>query len=248
MSTILTRKGADYSLNARAFVPPVTNGLLGWWYLGSLGSDTVPQALARTTKNLAPGSAYTLSMVGAPTIASGHAQVGPADYFTTTIPEPDDFTVIALAIPVSVNGAIAGWPGASSGHDVLLAGNIVTLTTVIAYASRDNSGTPTAFTAGQLALGGGFTTHRVFSYKMVNSTLQTTLRDITGGTSNAPTPMSARARDGSRVFRIGGRNGLNGLNNVAMVAVYNRALNTTEEDSIRTFVAKYRLAKYGDVV
>ena len=35
---------------------------------------------------------------------------------------------------------------------------------------------------------------------------------------------------------------------VGFLAIYNRALSNAEEDSIRAFVAHYRLAKYGDVV
>jgi len=251
MSTILTRKGADYSLNARAFVPPVTIGLIGWWYLGSLGADTPDQALARTTKNLAPGSTYVLSVAGNPTISSGYVTTGPTDYFTSTIPETDDFTVMGLVLPVVASGFLFGYPGpvGGAGHDTGVFSNVSTATTVQSYVSRDTGGgTAAQYNTGTLTLGAGYTTHRIISYKMINSTLVTNLRDLTGGTSNAAAPATPpRLREG-RIFRLGGRTTSPGTTRMAFAAVYNRSLSNAEEDSIRTFVAKYRLAKYGDVV
>lgn len=121
-------------------------------------------------------------------------------------------------------------------------------TSVTSVLSRDlGGGTYSQYITGTLTLGAGYTTYRVLSYKLIGATLVTSLRDLTGGNSSIVTPTTQRGFE-SRVFRIGGRPLLLGTSRVGFAAVYNRSLSNAEEDTIRTFVAKYRLAKYGDIV
>lgn len=249
MSTILTRKGADYSLNARAFVPPVSNGLIGWWYLGGMAGDDAPTALARTIKNLAPGSTQAMSLILSPTIATGYVQVDGTNYLNTTISETLDFTVLVLALPQAVSGGIATWVG--TGTDKTMMSSSSPLTSFSGFTPRDaGGGTHAQFNCGTVAVGAGFTSLHVLSYKIASATGVPGIRDLTTGQS-AGTTITGGARvlcNGTPTLRAGGVPAFVGAIRLGFLAVYNRSISDAEGDSIRTFVAKYRLAKYGDVV
>ena len=247
MSTLLTRKGADYSANARKFIPPVTAGLQGWWYLGSLPGDDATAALTRTTKNLA-GTTYSMAATGGPTISSGFVTVDSTHTLDTTVPETLDFSWVMLAQPLGISAKLGGYWATGSKNTQIIA-NGTTFTTAQAFSPRDTGGGTTAqVNCGSLVGGAGWTGLHVLSFK-VSGTVSA-FRDITTATTATPGVFTtARALAGIATgFQFGGAGGNVQQWKVGFLAIYNRMITDAEGDSIRQFVAKYRLAKYGDVV
>jgi hypothetical protein len=202
--------------------------------------------LARTLKNLAPGSSYQLSVGGVASISSGYVTVGPTAFFVTTIPESADFTMITLALPLTGPAAITTFGQSSLVDSISTATSPAT--TVSCFVPHD-TGSQSNANLGTLTLGAGFTTMRVISFGFRDSDKTARLRDVTNNTTASPVTFTgSRVSDATRKFSVGGRSLSAGTARVGFAAIYNRFLTTAEEDSIRTFVATYRLAKYGDVV
>jgi hypothetical protein len=246
VSTILTRKGADYSLNSVKFTPPVSTGLQGWWYLGGLTGDDAPTALARTTKNLA-GTSAAMTAVGSPVISTGYVTLDATHSLDTTILETMDFSWVFLVLPTAILGKFGGHYVSSSRSTMMATSNVTT--TVQSLTPRDTgSGTTTQQQLGLLTLGAGFTAMRMLCCTMNGATGAGTMRDLTGGTTATPVTLTSTRVVASPTigFQLGGA-GATGVR-LGFVAVYNRALSNAELDAIHTFVAKYRLAKYGDIV
>lgn len=251
MSTVFTRIGADYSQNSRGLISPVPSGLLGWWYFGGLSGDDTPTALARTKKNLA-SSGNSAALVGAPSIGTGFIQMDAANYISTDIAETLDFTYMVLALPTVTNPRFAGnWGG---GDGTLLYAPTGTLPTqnLALVATKNVSGTHTQASSTTTAIA-NWTGMKLISGKVDATAMQFTASNLTDGTvaTAAITPGARIARSPAVNLYFagpGGGSGAGATSKYGFAAIWNRCLTVGEEASVRSFVAKYRLAKFGEVI
>ena len=246
MSTILTRAGADYSLNASRFSPPVESGLQGWWYLGGMLSDDSTTAMTRTTKNLA-NTSHAMTPIVSPQIGTGFVQVNSLNYFSTTVPETIDFTWIFLMVPIDLNGNVAFYRNLSPVMQTIV--NTTTANSFACYTPHDTGGgVPAQVNCANMQLGAGYTSMRLISWSMNGTTGASSCHDWTGG-SNVTFNVTARMiSDPVTGLRIGGNSQFAGMVQLGMFAIYNRALSDTELGALHAFIANYRLAKYGDTI
>lgn len=251
MSTIITRTGADYSANSTRFIAPVPSGLLVWNYFGALGADDPATAALRSARNLS-GSANIVTLIGAPTVGSGFVTLDGTHSILTDVAETLSYTYIVLVVPSAVNARFIGNFGAPTGTSgtMLYAPNgTFPALQMNMIVPNSVSGTP-----GQTVLVGPAASPTWPGMKMVsgkfdNATLTGTVRNLTDGTSaSAVIPGSRVLRTVPAPITLGGISGFAAASNFGFCAIYNRALSTAEENAVRTTVAAYRLAKYGDVI
>jgi len=261
MTAILRYSGADYSPNSMGYRAPVTDGLLGWFYLGALSGDTGTQAQARSLRNLAFND-YTATMVGTPTFATGYAEFDAnTNYFQTNIPETLNSTILILAYPndlltttnvpvwVGNYGTDATY-GSSKGLIFYCKSSALPFTSPTIGALMDDGG---SYTEELKTLTVNPWTSMLFLSAKVNaSTGAFSIRNITaGGSASSTTYAGTRTLSSAgRTMRIGSAYATSfaGIGRMGFVAMYNRVLTEDEENAIHTSVAAYRLAKVGDTV
>lgn len=241
MATIIRVSGADFSANAVGFLPPVSNGLLGWWHLGG--------TLANSQKNLATGLLSTV--VGSPTVAAGFLTLGPSNYIDTGLAETNEWTFIVVAKNPAPGTAAANRPMYISNNlasPAIGAGLLEGGATAPAGSFRtsvffDNgSGGTTQITAQAAA-----TDVTVWHYVQgsASSTLARTVDKTTGAVATSALS-GTRARNTSNTLRIGAaanNTGLAGTPGMAFAAIYNRALTSTEEAAVYATVKALMAAK-----
>ncbi|WP_431281674.1 hypothetical protein ACQW02_20015 [Humitalea sp. 24SJ18S-53] len=248
MATLIRVPGADFSANALGFLPPVADGLQGWWYFGG--------TLAQSIRNLAPGG-VDATATGSPAVSTGHIScIGNSVYLNTSIPETAELTIlIALrsfatfantaneVMPLSTYGSNggAGFWLAKSGASV---GPIGILR---AHSFVDNAGAylqvPASITEANLSTW-------KFASMTVDDGVGTNVYDQTGGLTAAGT--SALARKivvPPRTFRIGSsyNTSFQGGVDLAFAAIYSRVLTLAERTSVYA-AAQITLARRGITV
>jgi hypothetical protein len=234
---------ADYSIAATVYAAPVASGLLGWWFLGALPGDDAATALARTVKNLAP-TAHVLTPVNTPVISSGYVTVDGTHSLATTIPESVDFTLVIGAQPMAVSANIGGWHSGSSA--TILNNQAGALGTLAGFSPHDVAGVISQVSAGSIVVS-PYASLKMLSWSIAANAAR--LRNLTDaqvgtatitGTRTTSTPATGLLLGGHPLFPAAAR--------VFFLAAYDRLLSDAEEDTIRTTVAAWRLAKHGDVV
>lgn len=238
MATIIKVKGADFSANAVGFIPPVAADLAGWFFPNG--------SLAQAKRNLAPGGADA-AVTGAPVIGTAYTRFkGRTNYLDTGLAETPAITLLAVAravIPasgsaqaliVSNYGSGTGVsltkpqltaPSSVSGTENVYAG--FSAPTGLATASAVvSNGTAWAFTAGVVTPGTGL--------QFIDKT-----RGLLGSLSTA----TARSL-GTSSLLIGSGYDISwtGESDIAFAAIYTRALEAAEIDTVYQFVKTY-LAK-----
>lgn len=246
--------GADFSGNSVAFIPPVVDGLLGWWYLGD--------SEAKSERDRA-GIADAV-MVGSPTIETGYVSFGghgSGQWFQTDVVETKAFSMLCVArsteaahtgtnLPMFVSnyGDDAGNGGAPIGASLYVASGTVPAGIVRVGGGQDNAGT----VQGQIntlitvaaATSWNFLAGRMESTSSDN-TQQLNGRKIYGKTS-AQTGTSSnfpRVVHSVNKMRIGASysGGFSGTCDIAFAAFYNRAL-TDDEFETAYQAVKSRMA------
>lgn len=234
MSTIIRVAGADFSANAVGFLPPVANGLAGWFMLGG----TIDQSV----RNLAQGGANAAA-VGSPGVSSGYCSFdgNTPSYLQTSIAETQDMTyIIAMR---------SGDTFADGTHAPAPIGTFQSGQTPIGLGLLFLNGTlPTVqlrLYAGQDAVTSGTTSLNVtdpdtwkFFAAVVESGAHRDIHNLTDNTGATAVP-GARVDAGisSRIVRVGSSYGGNrGISDIAFAAVYTRALSAGELAAIYAFV------------
>jgi len=254
MTTRITIAGADFSANAVGFIPPVADGLAGWFYLG----DTIAET-QRDRAGIADGV-----LVGSPTINAGYVSFNgysSGQRMQTSIVETANITLLTVARSSDAFSSGATKPmfvtnyGADPGHSNLLIGASIYVdggtppaALVRLGGGQDNNGTvqgqvntvlTTAdatiwnFYAGSLAATSSDTAATGNARKLYNSTTAQT-----GTSSNYP-----RVPHTVNTFRVGAAYNANfsGFCDIAFAAIYNRVLSDAEVETIYQAV-KTRLA------
>jgi hypothetical protein len=246
MSTIFQRAGASYAANARRFMAPVRDGLLGWWYLGGLPGDTADEAQARTIKNLA-NFGDTVALVGAPTIGTGFVEVDVTHSCVTTIAETASFTYMYCGFPTgdTFNSCFLTNQVASSPCV-----NFYTIGTAPTRASMqvgiNVAGTPTLTGVCNMSVT-PWTAQKFIANIMDDAGRVAKIRNCTDGTVASFATTNPRSVFG-HAMRFGGHTAIVDGVRLGFVALYNRVLSDDEIDATHATVATWRLNKYGDVV
>lgn len=236
MTMIQTIKNVDLMAAAVAFAPPITDGLVGWWYPGVDG--TISAKDFTFTDNAA--------IIGTPTYNAAYARcTGLSHYFQTALPETLSFTVLAvMRLPSgqtgTVRGCIAGrWPGSGYANQGLYhdAG------TYPAAAIKLNPGK----SAGGSNTAASLTITDASGWQMVagvvdDDTSATAVRNLTAGTVATGTINGARQLDGDAGWMFGSYPFTwTGTIDIAHWSLWNRALTTDEMETLRTFIADFML-------
>jgi hypothetical protein len=251
--------GADFSAHAVAFVPPVIDGLAGWFYLGG--------TLAKTQRDRA-GIANGV-LAGSPTIEANYVSFGgfaTGQWLQTSIAETDDITILCAArsadtfgsgpdrpMFVSNYGVDAGNGGAAIGASVYIDGGTAPAGTVRLGGGQDNNGT----IQGQINTVITTTNVSVWNFYAArmaqtddDNTVQNNARHLfnkTTGQSNT-TNNYPRVSHSANLFRVGASysSSFGGICDVAFVAIYSRALTNDEIEEIYQAV-KTRLAAVNSI-
>ena len=249
MTTILTIKDADFSANAIGFSPPVTSGLIGWWYLGGT------QAL--TEKDLSFTGNATLA--GSPTIEDEYVSFGGAStgqYLQTTLADPVDISMLVVARTSATFGSAAQRPmyignyGADSGYSntqhgagIYTESGTAPSGVTRASQSHDITGTVTPSTSPALTIA-TLSSWNFMCSSYAQSGGAKRFRCITTAQSGTATQTATRVPHTTNKLRIGASfnsSVFGGACDVAFAAVYNVALTTNQEDAIYEFVARFML-------
>lgn len=254
MTTRITIAGADFSANAVGFIPPVADGLLGWFYLGGTIAET-----QRDRAGIADGV-----LAGNPTISAGYVTFSgysSGQRMQTSIVETANITLLTVARSSDAFAAGATKPmflsnyGADPGNSNLLIGaslyveggtppamlvrmgggqnNNGTIQGQVNTNITTADGTGWNFYAGSMAATSSNTAATGNARKLYNSTT-----DQSHTTSNYP-----RVPHTVNTFRVGAAYNANfsGFCDVAFAAIYNRVLSDAEVETIYQAV-KARLA------
>jgi hypothetical protein len=249
-TSLICSAGADFSLNASGFAAPVPAGLLAWFFIGALASDTPAQAQARSLLNLAY-SGNGASMVGTIPFAIGYGSFTPVvNYMQSDISETNDFTIVAVyqatgTLAVSNAAPIAGTLVGSgslfyySGTTGLPEGSLAAADTFAAQSPAGSIAVPNA------------TTNFKFLYHRVNSTAPLSdLGNKTDGQVSSAVPSGARQISAARKWQIGSgvAPGYPGPGRLKLWAYWNRYISDAEMTTVYNFAKNYELKKFGGII
>lgn len=250
MATVLTISGADFSANSVGYLAPVSNGLLGLWFLGGSVAET----------QLDRAGIANAVLAGSPTIGNGYVSfrgLDDGDYLQTSVMETDEITIMCVAkssdtfadgnhkpMFISNFGTDSGSGGALIGASIYVDGGTAPAGTVRLGGGQNNSGSYTAYTSTT------FSTSNVATWNFYSGTMTaaggTGSRILTNSTTdqtNNTSPAYPRRSNTVRAFRIGASHSasFNGTCDVAFAAIYNRVLTPAEVETVYQAV-KTRLA------
>lgn len=243
---VLRVAGADFSASAIGFVPPVAGNLAYWNFLG--GDST------KTARNLADGGAAS-TIVGSPAINSNSAVFGPGTSFLqTSVAQTASSTVIAVfKMPTEASSFVVSNYQSQRKDDSVTSNGMSLYTTAGAagdgfLAVRFNqsqysgvAGQATSNSLVELAASVPVATFRAVVGRCDAATHVRKIVDLTNGTSSSLT--SASVEDiGSASLRIGSgytNTGFTASNEVAFVAIYQRALSDAEISKVYSFLKAY---------
>jgi hypothetical protein len=239
MATIIRVAGADFSANPVGFIPPVADGLEGWFYLGG--------DLEKSVRNLAPGRSNAL-VAGAPTVETSHLRCTAGAYLQTSIVDEGDFTLLTVSkLPAEFDlGANFAWPisSFSSGPGIFYravganpsaglaieaptdVGGVSTYTQ--AFGPTDVTASAWTFWGGKFQTGVGFNNY-----------------DKTAGTSAAGANANNRFPQPGNPYRIGASTaGSSQPIDVAFAAIFSRALSVDEIEAVYQAVKAYMTRRH----
>lgn len=243
------------------FVIPVTSGLLGWWFLGDTVADTQHDYAGIADAVLTGSPVLTQGFVTFAGYAAGQ-------WLQTSVTETAAFSIVVVArssasfatsatrpMFVSNYGTDAGNGGVALGAGILVSGGTAPAGGVILHGGQNNNGTKqtqtnTTFTTTNVA-GWNFYAGRLESVDS-NTAATNNPRKLYNETAaqTATTNNYPRVPHSSNTMRIGAayNSTFGGPSDIAMVALYSRALSDGNVDDIYDAVAARLLDRYGMVI
>jgi len=245
MSTVIVSPGADYSLNARAYIVPVPGGLQYLGYYGAAPGDSPEQALARTLRNLAP-TTNIATQIGTIGMSTGYVTLDGSNAILTTVPESLSFTRLFVGHPLAINAALFGQRQPLS--QTVLNSRPDFLYLLTGFTPHDEGGSISQTAVGTLNAD-PFVAPRMLSWSIDYDTGESRLRDLTGGGLVVTTIPGARTLvTPATPSRVGGNPQSSGAIRASFYAEYNIALSDSAIDEMHAFVANYFQQKYGITV
>lgn len=231
-------------LYAGGFRPPVSSGLLGWWWLG--GDQ------ASTEKDHAYIGNGTLA--GSVTLHDGYASFAgysAGQWLQTEVAETNDLTLMCVARTSDTLASAAyrpmmmGWFGGDPGYASQGNGSCLYYGSTSGLPQGFLRGTVGHVTAGTVSLDDtapqtvpDVTAWRFLAVSFDDTSNVKLVSDLTAAASATNTISTARSPHTVNRLRIGGgfNASFSGACDVAWAAVYNRALTAEEKADTRAFV------------
>jgi hypothetical protein len=224
--------GFDASLDGGPFLPPITDGLVYWGFLGGSKDASV--------YNHAPGQTGLATVLGAPTYSTGYAGLqGGVAQFATLAPDTSDQTILVVAQDTDTDAAAATRPFFVSNFNSPAVANAsrsatgvslyVTGTGIVTFSSARWDGT--AANSGAINLSG----NTLSQWNYFEAYCSNTQRQLRNRTQSLVinTPASIARDPGTATYRIGGNAvQTTGKSNIALVAIYSRVLASAELDQL----------------
>ncbi|GGJ14327.1 LamG domain-containing protein [Neoroseomonas lacus] len=242
MATIIRVSGADFAANPVGFMPPVSDALQSWHYLGG--------SLAQSARNLAPGGADAL-VSGAPVVNAAFLTCDLSGYLQTSVPDNGDCTLLAaVKMPADFSfGSASAW--CISGYGGGLTGP------ALFYGASGASPGARMGAIGAYSVAGVSTFKQALSPGVADGTtwrfftathkggVGLTVSNITNGTSGTTAQTEAVYPNPSRTFRIGaGYLGTAVPLDLSFAAIYSRALSGEEQTSVYDAVKAYMARRH----
>ena len=236
MTMVQTIKNVDLMRAAIAFAPPISDGLVGWWYPGV--DSTITTKDFTFTDNAA--------VIGAPTYSAGYVTcTGLTNYLQTALPETIDYSILAVvrypsgqASP-NFRGAIGGnWESGHASKGLYSTSGTYPATNINLNPGKSSGGSNAAATLNVTDASDSF---------MVAATVDDTagtyaVRNLTAGTVASGTLNGDRQIDGAGTWMFGSFPFTwNGEIDIAHFSLWDRALSTGEMATLRTFIASFML-------
>lgn len=245
MTTILRVLGADFSANPIGFIPPVSSGLEGWWYLGD--------SMEKSLRNLAPGKPDATPF-GAPGVQAGYLEMkGMTNYLRTSIAETASYTLLAVAASDETFAAAATQPtmissqnnSTTSGARMFLGSGATAapVARLSSFASALNDSSVSAMYGDTLDVSNASAFR--FYATALDAGVARYMWDKTGATSKTtPITRTRTLNVGGRTYDIGSAflGGQTATQRMAFAAIYSRALTdaevTTVYQAVKAFLTK----------
>lgn len=238
MGTRIIMPGADFENSAIGFLPFVSTGLLGWWFLnGSIG---------KARRNLLLGGADA-SVVGNPTITENYMSfLSGSNYLLTDVRETENLTILCVARSTAsfVDNPnrphlVSNYLASNSGAYIAVGGSPsgAPSASISSATFRDISGTINS--GGSTVNVADFTKWKFLAG--VHTSAQSAMYSLTDNFEDIDPKGGTRILKPNVPFRIGSSEGtqFRGSSDIAFVAIYNRALQKNELETLYAQVQAY---------